>query len=149
MDKYQVKFKEFINESVRKDLEDVLRPVPKTHKALLAGFKISFDSNHTLDNDNKHVGEIDEIKKTIRIAAPMNYGRAHTILHELAHLVWERFVDNDLRKEWAQILKNTKNKQKQEAEELFAMAYATHYAKNKISIHDHPAWHKFIEKVPS
>jgi hypothetical protein len=145
-----VDFRNFINESIKSDLDEVLRPVPKSHKALLAGYKITFEPDHTLDGNNKHVGEIDEEKKTIRIAAPMNYGRSHAILHELAHLVWERFVGNELRAEWDKILKNTKNKQKEnDDEELFAMAYSTHYAVNKISIHDHKSWHKFIEKVPS
>jgi hypothetical protein len=143
-----VEFKKFLNDSIKSDLEKVLEPLPKGHKELLAGYKITFEPGNTLHKDKDHIGEIDERTKTIRIAAPLNYGRSHAILHELAHLVWERFVNNKLREEWSQIIKNTKNKQNQEAEELFAMAYASHYAKNKISIHDHPEWHKFIQKLP-
>jgi len=57
-------------------------------------------------------------------------------------------VTPQMRQHWAQIVANTKDKQNQEAEELFAMAYANHYAKNKIVIHDHPEWDLFIRKLP-
>jgi hypothetical protein len=47
---------------------------------------------------------------------------------------------------WKKIVAGTKNKMNQDAEELFCMAYANHFAKNKIVIHTHPEWESFIQK---
>ena len=68
-------------------------------------------------------------------------------MHEIGHKVYEKISDQ-LKHRWAMIVAHTKNKQNQSPEELFCMAYAHHYAKNKIVIHDHPEWHKFIEELP-
>jgi len=88
------------------------------------------------------------MRRTVTIAAPWNYGREFTFLHELAHKVWENLVDEKMRNEWVALVKRTKHKMQQNAEELFCMAYANHYAKNKIEIHNHPEWEKFIKKLP-
>ena len=140
-------FKEFLIESEMTDVRKTLGKIPKVHKALLHGYKYKFEKGNTLDGD--HVGEIDEKNKTVSLAAPWNYGREFTFLHELAHAVWKNYCSAQLRKEWSKIVKDTKAPhQHQGDEELFCMAYATTYAKNKIVIHSHPEWEKFIKRLP-
>ncbi len=91
---------------------------------------------------------MDDRNKEIALAGPWNYGREFTILHEIGHRVWESIVPPEMKKQWVAIVQQTKHKQNQEPEELFCMAYANHYAKNQIVIHDHPEWHRFIDSVP-
>jgi hypothetical protein len=141
-------FKEFLIESNLSDVHKTLRKLPNSHSELVKGYKFQFDSNNTLKNDNKHVGVIDGEKKTITIAAPWNYGREYTLLHEIAHLVWKKFISSELRKKWAKIVAQTKDKLKDTDEELFSMAYANFYANNKIEIHTHPTWEQFVKVVP-
>jgi hypothetical protein len=69
-------------------------------------------------------------------------------LHEIAHRVWEHILTPEMKKEWEGIVKQTDKKQNQGAEELFCMAYANQYCKNKVVIHDHPEWEKFIKGLP-
>ena len=116
---------------------------------LIAKFKYNFLGSYTLKNDNQHVGLIDTKNKKIVIASPWNYGREHTLLHEIGHLVWAKFVDDDLRKQWESIVKATKmeKEDRQNAEELWCHAYASHFAKNKITKFSHPTWEKFVKKV--
>ena len=143
-----MEFRAFIEvtQECQKDINDTLKKIPKVHAALVKGYKYKFEPNNTLDGD--HVGEIDSSKKTIRVAAPWNYGRQYAFLHEIAHQVWDNIVDDDRKKTWQGIVKKTKHKQNQSAEELFCMAYADFYAKNKIEIHLHPTWAKFIKSLP-
>lgn len=151
MHKYVMNFKNFLTESEKgKNLEDVnktLKKLPKKYRDLFKGFKFKFEADNTLNGDNKHVGLIDTEKKTITIAAPWNYGREFTLLHEIGHLVWGRFLEDDLKKKWNTIVKNTKNKMNDGFEELFCMAFANSLAKNKIGIHSHPKWEKFIKEL--
>jgi len=144
-------FKVFLTESEKKkNLEDVnktLKKLPKKYRDLFKGFKFKFEADNTLNGDNEHVGLIDTEKKTITIAAPWNYGREFTLLHEIAHLVWGHFLEDDLKKKWNHMAKNTKNKVNDGLEELFCMAFANSFAKNKIGIHTHPKWEKFIKEL--
>jgi hypothetical protein len=142
-------FKEFmLSEDVcMSDVNKTLKKVPKKHRNLVRGFKYCFQPGNTLKGDNKHIGFIDEKKKTITIASPWNYGRGYTLLHELGHAVWKHILDNKKKKEWKRIVKNTKKKQRQGAEELFCMAYANTYAERKIQIHSHDSWDKFIKSI--
>lgn len=130
-----------------KDIKRTLSKIPKGHAKLVQGYKWKFEPGNTLNGDDEHIGYIDDSEKEIAVAAPWNYGREFTILHEIGHRVWDR-LSPYLKREWEQIVKNTKRKQNQSPEELFCMAYANHYAKNKIVIHDHNTWHKFIERLP-
>lgn len=130
-----------------KNVLHTLSKLPPSHANLVKGYTFKFTGGNTLDGDDDHVGYIQEDPKVIVIAAPWNYGREFTLLHEIAHRVYDRLPDS-LKKQWALIVKNTPNRQDQSAEELFCMAYGCHYAKNKITIHDHPAWHRFIEDLP-
>jgi hypothetical protein len=144
-------FKKFITEATEeeKNIRDTLKLLPKSHKKLVDGYKFRWQNGNTLKGDDGHIGIINPKTKTVTIASPWNYGRQFTFLHELAHKVWEFMLDDEARKAWAKIVKNTKNKLKQNAEELFCMAYANFYAKNKIVVHNHPEWMEFIKNVPS
>lgn len=130
-----------------KNIRTTLAKVPKAHSDLIQGFKYRWQSGNTLKGDDGHIGIINPNTKTITIAAPWNYGREYTLLHELGHKVWEMFVPRKMKKLWIQIVKQTKHKMQQNAEELFCMAYANHFAKNKITIHTHQEWDAFIEKL--
>jgi hypothetical protein len=141
-------FKLFL-ESDEKDLKGTLKKLPKLHAALVKKYNFKFEKGNTLNKSGEHVGEIDEKKNKITVAAPWRYGREFTVLHEIAHAVYKYLVDKNLRKEWAKIVKGTKDKQDQNDEELFAMAYANTYAHHKIEIHNHPEWESFIKKLPS
>lgn len=129
------------------DIKKTLNKLPKKHYKLIKDYKIEFQPNNTLKGDSGHIGFIDEENKKITIAAPWNYGREFTLLHEVAHAVWKYVVSKEEKKEWSKIVKNTENKQKQNDEELFCMAYANFYAKHKIEIHNHENWSVFIKNL--
>lgn len=145
-----MEFRLFIeqSESYMTDVRKTLRKLPKKHRALIRGYKFKFEPDNTLKNDSEHIGFIDEEKKVIRIASPWNYGREYTLLHEIGHAVWKYVMNEKLKKKWGKIVKTTKDKQNQGIEELFSMAYANCYAKNKIEIHSHKKWEKFILALP-
>ena len=130
------------------NIQQTLAKLPPSHSALVHGYSWHFDGGNTLDGDDQHVGCIDPKNKTITIAAPWNYGREFTVLHEVGHQVWDHLLDPSFKHHWVGIVNNTQNKQNQSPEELFCMAYANYYAKNKIVIHDHPEWNRFIEALP-
>jgi hypothetical protein len=131
-----------------KDVRKTLAKVPKAHSALLRGYKFFWQDGNTLKNDPEHIGFIKGSPENIvTIASPWNYGREYTLLHELGHLVWAKFVPAEKREQWQHVVNNTKDKQNQNAEELFCMAYANTYANNKIEIHSHPEWERFIKSI--
>lgn len=136
------------SEAGQADLKKTLAKLPKAHQDLVKGYSWKFQGGNTLEGDGEHVGLLDSEKKKITIAAPWNYGREYAVLHEIAHLVWESYVDASRKESWQQIVNATDDKQHQSAEELFCMAYATHYAKNKIDIHSHGTWDRFIDQIP-
>ena len=139
-------FKIFLENEEQNDIKKTISKLPNKFADLVKGYKFQFQSGNTMKGDNGHVGEVDDKKKTIIIASPWNYGREYTLLHEIAHLVWKK-VSNDKRKEWSKIVKATKDRQDQPEEELFAMAFANTYAKNKIVIHTHDTWDKFVKAL--
>lgn len=143
-------FKQFLAESeaeYREDIKKTLANIPKRHAALVAGYKFKFQNSNTLNQDKEHVGLIDAAKKQIVIASPWNYGRQYTLLHEIGHMVYDKFLDDANKETWKKIVKRTKDKQNQSAEELFCMAYANTYAKNQIVIHTHPEWERFVKTI--
>lgn len=142
---YMYRYGESINENT--DVKKTLKKIPKKHFELIKKYKIHFEPNNTLKGDAKHIGFIDEKNKKIKIAAPWNYSREFTLLHEVAHAVWKYMLDRNDKKEWKKIVKNTKNKQNQNDEELFCMAYANYYAKHKVEIHNHETWNEFIKNI--
>lgn len=146
-------FREFVEnnmEEEKTDIQNTLSKLPDSYQSLVKGYKWKFHSGNTLNGDNQHVGYIDDKEKTIAVAAPWNYSREFTILHEIGHKVWENFVANNqqLIQQWHQIVQNTKTKQNQEPEELFCMAFACHYAKHKVFTHYKKEWDHFIKNLP-
>lgn len=132
------------------DVKKTLKKIPQKHKSLLKQYKLDFQDGSTLKGDGDHVGSLDMHNKKIAIAAPWNYGREWTILHEIGHLVYDEFVakDKKLKNKWKEIVKRTEGKAKQNAEELFCHAYANTYSQNKIEKHNHAEWDKFIKNLP-
>jgi hypothetical protein len=131
-----------------KDIQQTLEKIPAHHRNLVQGFRWRFHIGNTLNGDDEHVGYMDDNTKEIAIAAPWFYSREFTILHEIAHRVWEKFVNQDLRNQWAQIVNNTPNRQKQEPEELFCHGYGAAYAKHPPLTHYHKEWIEFIKNLP-
>jgi hypothetical protein len=132
------------------NIKATLKKLPPAHQALIGQYKIKWHGDNTLQGDDGHIGIVNPNTKTMTIAAPWNYGREYTFLHEIGHKIWERFVapNSTLVKQWHQIVKLNKNRMKQNDEELFCMAYSNHYAKNKIVVHTHPEWDRFIKNLP-
>lgn len=144
-------FKQFCEQSKEQEenLKSSLSKIPKRHGDLIKGYKLKWTCDNVLDGDDGHVGIINPQDKTITIAAPYRYSREHTFLHELAHKVWEAFVAPNpmLVKKWRLIVKNTKNKMHQNAEELFCHGYAATYGQNPPTIHYHKDWVNFIKHL--
>lgn len=139
-------FKQFL-ESDNPDLDKTLHKLPKKVQDLLKKYKFKFVGENSLKNDKAHVGLLDPDKKTITVAAPWNYGREMALLHEIGHLVWTELLNKKDQSNWADIIKNTKQKQDQKPEELFCFAFANHFVHMKVEIHTHPSWEKFIKKL--
>ena len=145
-----MRFREFMQGEMGEEKQDIARTlskIPPQHRELVQGYNWKFHSGNTLNGDDQHIGYMDDHEKEIAIAGPWNYGREFTILHEIAHRVWEKLLPPQVKKQWVQIVAKTPHKQNQNPEELFCMAYANHFAKNKIVIHDHPEWHMFIKSL--
>lgn len=141
-------FRDFFEQTKEQEanIKATLKKLPRSHQELITHYDIKWQCDNTLDGDDEHIGIINPHKKTITIASPWNYGREYTFLHEIAHKVFERWMTKEMFAEWKKIIAKTKDKMHQSAEELWCMAYANHFAKNKIVIHDHPEWDMFIKK---
>jgi hypothetical protein len=132
-----------------KDVEETFKHIPKEHAALMKGYKFIFQADNTLKNDKDHIGVIDDKEKTVTLAAPYNYSREFTTLHELAHLVFRTFLTKELVKQWNDIIKKDKHGVKDTSEEIFCHCYANNYVANPVEKYDVPEWNKFIKKVPT
>lgn len=148
-----MRFKDYIisEGEEEKDIARTLEKIPKSHSDLVKDYKIVFQSGNCLGGDDRHIGVIDEKNKTITIASPWNYGREHTLLHEVGHAVWKFILDDEKRKEWKKILKSERAKGKthirQDDEEVFCMTYSQYYAKNKLKKFDHEPLLNFVAKI--
>ena len=117
------------------------------HRKLVHGFDWKLQGGNTLKGDGEHIGYVDRMDQEIAVAAPWNYGREFAILHEIGHQVWDN-LPKEMQKAWFHVVANTQGEtQDQPPEELFCMAYANFYVKNKIVIHDHPEWKQFINAL--
>ena len=153
-----MKFRQFLETSYmdeeKQDVQKTLAKLPPSHAALVNGFQWKFHAGNTLDGDTQHVGYMDSGNREIAVAAPYNYGREFTILHEIAHRVWEH-MNSNLKRHWNQLAQDMTDHQKQdksvnqEPEEKFCMAYAQHYAKNKLVKFANPKWDQFIAQLPA
>jgi hypothetical protein len=154
----KMEFKTFLESEEQKDVEKLISSLPKKHRDLLNGYKFKYTSGNTLDGDNDHIGYI--FKNRIVVAAPWNYSRAFTTLHEIAHLVWEYIMTKDLKKKWEELVKKTKQAQidkfphkeqkhalQQNAEEIFCMSYAAAYCTHSPVIWVNEDWINFVKKI--
>jgi len=151
-------FKLFLESEEQKNVEKLISSLPKGHRELLNGYKFKYTGGNTLDGDNDHIGYI--FKDRIVVAAPWNYSRAFTTLHEIAHLVWEYLMTKDLRNRWSELVNKTKQAQidkfsnkeqkhalRQNAEEIFCMSYASAYCTHSPIIWVNEEWIKFIKTL--
>lgn len=160
---HSMNFSQFLLEAEEeeKNIQAMLKKLPKKHAALMKGFKFKYVPGNTLDGDDSHIGLIKG--KTITVAGPWNYGREFTTLHEIAHMVWEKLMTDKHKSAWGALLKKTKSghvkdiKGKnlktdaldQNEEEIFCMAYAAAYCKHPSVIYHHSDWVNFIKhKIP-
>jgi hypothetical protein len=147
-----MEFKTFLEETEeKKNISSTLKKIPMAHRSLVKDFKYTLQPKNTMNDDGENIGEVDPRNKKITIAAPWNYGREFTMLHEIGHMVWAT-LDNMQKKKWSELVKKIKNDPKRESqdqckEELFCMAYANTYANHKDKIHDHPEWEKFVKSI--
>jgi len=141
-------FKYFLEQTAEQEenIKKTIAKVPKKHSALIKGYKFKWQCDNVLNGDDGHVGVIDPNDKTITVCAPWNYGREFTFLHEIGHLVFDRFCSPKWRDEWAKTVKKNINRQKQSNEELWCMCYANYFVKNKIVVYTHPEWEAYMKK---
>lgn len=140
-------FKLFLEFEEKNNVENTVKKLPEGHQELLKGYKINFTGRNTLNGDKNHIGYI--FKNRIEVCAPWRYSREFTVLHEIAHLIYEKLMTKELKAEWAKIAKKNKKQNQDNNEENFCMAYAATYSKHPPMTHYHPEWIKFIkEKVP-
>ena len=137
-------FKIFLENEEKENVKAMISKLPKGHRKLLDGYKFKYTPGNTLKGDDEHIGYIHKDK--IVVAAPWNYGREFTTLHEIAHLVYEYLCTKKWKDDWKVTVKKHPDRQKQNDEELWCMAYACHFAKHKIKVHDHPEWQDYMKR---
>lgn len=143
-------FKDFV-ESNDSDARASIRKLPKSHRALVRGFSLNFHPSGTLKGDEGHIGKVEELpnKKNITVASPWYYPREFALLHEIAHLVYAKYLKGtDREKKWNALCMKTKGKVKQNCEEIFCHTYANYYSHNQVVKHDHESLEEFIKKLP-
>jgi hypothetical protein len=157
-----MEFKLFVeqSETYMKDVRKTLKKLPVAHRKLVRGYSYHFQGTNTLKGDGDHIGYVDETKKKIMLAAPWNYGREFTMLHEVGHAVWKYLVTEKMREKWKALVDKTKKSQaakskpgsasalNQGYEELFCMSYAAAYCKQPPAIFNVKEWIAFITKLP-
>lgn len=128
-----------------KNLQNTIAKLPKKYQKLLKSFNIKLTCKNTLNGDEDHIGVIH--KFDIEVAAPWNYGREFTFLHEIAHLIWEKSITNEQKKEWKNLARLYKGKPKMDEEELFCMFFASNYANHRIETYNNPKLINFIKSI--
>lgn len=132
-------------EEEKNDIKNMLEKIPQKHANLVKNFKFKFQPGNTLKGDKSHVGYMSDDHKEICVAAPWNYGREFTVLHEVGHKVWEQLLDNKSKEKWSLLIK--KYKKNENPEELFCMAYAATYSKHPPITYYKKDWINFIKKL--
>lgn len=142
-------FKKYYREE--EDVKRTLAKLPKHYQELVKGYKFLFEPHNTLRGDDKHVGIIDAEKKRVVISSSWAYPREHVMLHEVGHLVYQKYVKGTpLEKQWSDLVKKTPlpKKDKDTDEELACHAFAAYYTKNRVAKFDIPSWMDFIKNLP-
>jgi hypothetical protein len=140
-------FKQYMKDN--SDIEKSLAKLPEAHRKLVDGFHIKLEPGNTLRGDNGHVGVImTNPKRQIKVASPWNYPREFALLHEVGHLVFEKWVrGTKLEKEWKKICKLNPNRKKDESdEENWCHSYSNHFVKHKVITHTHPEWEAYFNR---
>jgi hypothetical protein len=153
-----MEFRVFLETEEKKNVKNLLKMIPAGHRKLLDGYRFRYTPGNTLNGDKNHIGYIHHDK--IVVAAPWNYSRGFTTLHEIAHLVWEKLMTKELKKEWSKLVKETKKQQMakfdrpaqkksldQEDEEIFCMSYAAKYCNHAPAIWQNGGWFSFLDKI--
>lgn len=128
-----------------KNIQTTIANLPKRYQKLLKNFNIKLTCKNTLNGDKDHIGVIH--KFDIEVAAPWNYGREFTFLHEVAHLIWEKLITDDQKKEWKRLAKLYKGKPKMNDEELFCMFFASTYSNHQVETYNLAKLVKFIKTL--
>ena len=144
-----MRFKSFLADSDRTDIHKTLERIPKGHRDFISKYSIAFQGGCTLKGDDKHIGEVDDVKKKIVVAAPWRYSREMCLLHEVGHLVWGKFVSEKQKEQWKDLCKKTKmdKEDRQEPEELFCQAYGATYSKRPPTTFYKPEWVRFVKGI--
>lgn len=140
-------FENYIRED--KAVKETIARLPAPHRALVKGYDIRFEPGNTLKDDPGHVGRvyIGGKDKTITISSPWNYGREFTLLHEVAHFVYNKFViKTKWEAAWYKIYKAESGPKKEGAEEAFCHSYAAFYCKSPPEKFCIKSWRKFMEE---
>ena len=142
-------FRDFF-ESNETDARASIGKLPRSHQALVRGFSLNFQPAGTLKGDDGHIGKVEDTpRRKITLASPWYYPREFALLHEIAHLVYAKWIKGTkLEKEWNRLCLGTKGKVKQNCEEIFCHSYASYYSHNKVVKHDHENLESFIKKLP-
>jgi len=144
-------FRAYFLEQTKEQEENIkktLAKLPAAYQTLIKDYKIKWHHDNTLMGDDGHIGIINPNNKTITIAAPWNYGREFTFLHEVSHKIFEKYMAPypERIKEWKKVLVKHKKRMKQNLEELWCMNFANYFSKNKIVAHTHPEWESYMKK---
>lgn len=140
-------FKQYLETKTDQEVEETIKKLPASHRALTKGYKFKFEGGCNLKGYPDSIGLVqinDPKQKIVKIASPWNYGREFTMLHEIGHMVWNQLMTKELKEKWKIIAKKNPKRVKQDIEELFSHSYACHFANNKIEKHHHPEWEKFM-----
>lgn len=142
-------FIKYLSKEQKNDVLKTLEKIPNKFSNLIKPFEIEINSRHSLKKNKRYVAYVQtHPKPKIVISSPWHHSIEFSLLHELGHIVWNNFVKKDLKKEWKELVKNTKNKRTDESdEENFCHAFASMYSKYKYSIHDNESWKTFISKL--
>ena len=102
-------FKKFLQDNMKEEKSDIkktLSKIPHSHSYLVKDYDWEFHTGNTLNGDDEHIGYIDDKRKEIAVSGPWNYGREFTILHEVGHKVWEKFIlpNKKLVEKWKKIV---------------------------------------------
>lgn len=128
-----------------KNLQKTIAKLPEKYQKLLKNFNIKLTCKNTLNSDKNHIGVIH--KFDIEVAAPWNYGREFTFLHEVAHLIWEKLITKNQKKEWKKLARLYKGEPKMNDEELFCMFFASTYANHRIETYNQTKLVSFIKNL--
>lgn len=145
-----MEFKEYLLTEASEEDRDVratIKKLPRSHQKLMHGYKIEFVNGNTL-KDGESVG-LNNMENKIVLAASWRYSREWTLLHEIGHLVWKKYIANDkeLQNQWKAVARNTSEKIKQNSEEAFCHSYAQHYCQKKLVQMQDKNAARFIEKL--